>query len=302
MTTNKTLIDGTLTRVPLRCIVDHDEIKHRELDREWVSTLSKDIERNGLDNPLFVWNGGGDKGKQVELDNGKVVPATFLVAGCHRRAALRELFKRNAERYKELFPEGVPVIVSGGEVKDALARHLRENVQRRDMPAEQVLPVIRRMRDDYGMKQKEIAKSIGKSEAWVSQIFDIEETLGEEGAEEVSKGGVQLSEAREAARKVKAAKKAGKPTSAKEELQKVKAKASLRKAKGKVREDKRVSAKKVWARYIALPKMNLGAKLGIAEAAMGYLAGDEEYDLPAELSADVEAETKKSKKTDEDDE
>jgi ParB-like chromosome segregation protein Spo0J len=288
----KTFVEGTVTHVPLKAIIDHEEILHRPLDKEWVNELAKDIERNGLTVPLIVWNGGGKKGQQVELENGKIIPATFLIAGLHRRAAIRSILKANQPRYKELFPDGVPVHVLGGEEQDALAALLRENVQRKDMDMAQILPIISKMRDEYGMKQKDIAAKIGKSAAWVSQVFDIEEELGEEGSEELKKGGVSMSDAREAAGKVRKAKKAGKPVSAKDELQKAKAKKAALKAKGREREERRVSAKTVWKRYSALPKMNMGAKLTVAENALGYLAGDEEFDLPPELQADTEEEGK----------
>jgi ParB-like chromosome segregation protein Spo0J len=298
----KPFSEGTLTHVPLRCIVDHEEIKEtsRPLDREWVDDLSKDIERNGLDTPLLVWNGGA-KGKMVQLEGGKRIPASFLVAGGHRRAALKAILKRNQARYKELFPDGIPVNVRGGELQDVLGAQLRENVQRLDVPPEQVFPVLERLRKEFGLKQKEIAKLIGKSEAWVSQVFDIEETFGEEATDELKKGGFKLSHAREEARKLKAAKKLGKKVDPKAAIEKMRAKHKALKAKGRVREEKRVSAKKVWARYCALPKMNMGEKLGVAEAAIGYLAGDDEFDLPEELSEDVEVESKK-KKSDEDEE
>src|SRR5688572_3334327 len=297
---NKPFQEGTLTHVPLRCIVDHDEVKEtsRPLDKEWVGDLAKDIERNGLDTPLLVWN-GGKNGKMVELEGGKRIPASFLVAGAHRRAALRTILKSNQARYKELFPDGIPVFVRGGEIQEVLGAQLRENVQRKDPSPEQVFPVLQRLRKEFGMKQKEIAKLVGKSEGWVSQVFDIEETLGDEATDELKKGGLKLSHAREAARKVKEARKKGLKVSPKEAVEKMRARHKALKAKGRTREEKRVSAKKVWLRYCALPKMNLGEKLGIAEAAIGYLAGDEEFELPEELQQDVEVESKKKKSEDE---
>lgn len=301
MLTNKPFAEGTLTRVPLRCIVDHDDIKEtsRPLDKDWVVDLSRDIERNGLDTPLLVWN-GGSKGKMVQLEGGKKIPASFLVAGGHRRAALRALLKRNQNRYRELFPDGIPVIVRSGDMQDVLGAQLRENVQRKDMPAEQVFPVLKRLRKEFGLKQKDIAKLIGKSEGWVSQVLDIEETLGEEAVDDMKKSGLKLSHAREAARKLKEAKKQGKKVDGKAALAEMRERQRKLKEKGLTREEKRVSSKKVWSRYCSLPKMNLGAKLGIAEAALGYLAGDDEFELPEELQQDAEVESKKRKSDDDD--
>lgn len=293
---SKTYSEGTMTHIPLRLIVEHPQIIYRSLNEEWVEELSKNIEQVGLTVPLIVWNGGGDKGVRMQIgegDSAEKVAASFLVAGNHRKNALKSLFKRNAARFKELFPDGVPAVVIGGDLKDALTAQLRENVMREEMSPAQVFPVLKFLlkKEDKGgggMSQKEVAKAIGKSTAWVSQVLDIEEQLGEEGVEALEKKEVGLAAARDVASKVKKAKKEGKAVDAKEELKKVKEKVATRKAAGKAREAKRLSAKKLWERYLALPRMSMGESKAILEAALGYLAGDDNSELPEELTAESE--------------
>lgn len=287
--------EGTLTHIPLRLIVDHEEIPYRTLNEEWVGELSKNIEQVGLTVPLLVWNGGGEKGQRMVVgENNEKYPASFLVAGNHRRAALKAFFKRNGAGFKEKFPNGIMCVVLGGEIKDVLTAQLRENVMREDMSPEQVFPVLKQLlkkeaKGGCGMSQKEVAVAIGKSPGWVSQILTIEEELGDEAVEALKKKELGLAETRAVASKVKKAKKAGKDIDPKAELKAAKEKAAKRKAAGKTREAKRVSAKVLWKRYIALPKMGMGALKALAEQALGYLAGEEEYQtLPDELSADSE--------------
>lgn len=289
--------EGTMTYIPLRLIVDHEEIPYRDLNTEWVGELATNIAQVGLTVPLIVWNGGGEKGQRMVVgENEEKYPASFLVAGNHRRAALKAFFKADAAGFKEKFPNGVPCIVIGGEMKDVLTAQLRENVMREEMSPEQVFPVVKRLlkkeaKGGCGMSQKEVAKAIGKSTAWVSQILTIEEELGEEAIEALKKKELGLAETRDVAAKVKKAKKAGKDVDPKAEMKAAKEKAAKRKAAGKTREAKRVSAKTIWKRYISLPKMGMGALKAIAEHALGYLAGDEEYQtLPDELAADTEEE------------
>lgn len=294
--TPRTFVEGTITHIPLKSIVDHPDIIYRSLNEDHVKTLANNIEQVGLNVPLIVWNGGGEKGAQMvvgEGDDEKKMPASFLVAGAHRRAALKSVLKKNLAKYKELFPNGIPVIVTGGELKDVMTAQLRENVMREDMSPEQIFPVLQFLlkkadKGGGGMKQSEVAKAIGKSPGWVSQVLDVEEQLGEEGVKALENKEIGLSAARNLAKEVKTKKKAGEAVDPKEELKKAKAKVADRKAQGQQRAEKRVTPKTAWKRYNALPKMGMGAKLTILEGTLAYLAGIEEAELPDEMKADVE--------------
>ena len=263
-------------------------IKNRKIDEDHVAQLSKSIEESGLDVPLIVWN-GGQPGKLVEV-RGKKVEYNVVVAGFHRRRALLTLLERNPKRFKELFPNGIPVVVKGGSLADALATTVRENIARKNCEAKELLPLMKDLRDVHNWSQKVIAKSVGVSEATVSQIFKIEEVLGEEATDEVLKKGVSITDA------VKAADKVRKGKATKEEaVAEVKAKTQSKQDSGRERAEKRVSVKTIWAITKVLPKMNQGLKIILLERALQYLAGETDT-LPREYRVDVSKLAKASDK------
>lgn len=273
---------GELVRIPLSRILVHDDLPNaRPIDKDWVRDLSANIERDGLDTPIVVWNGGGD-GELAELKGGKVVPGSFLVAGFHRVEAIKALKRRNEARYAELFSEGIPAIVRAGDIKDVLLAQLRENITRKDMDQSEVLTALQKLRDEHKMKQKVLARELGKSEAWISSIFDIEENLGEEGVEAVKKKEVTLRGAIKAAKDVKAAKKAGKAVDKGEVLAKAKAKAAKSK-NGK--SERRLSAVKLLERYRKMPKASLATRVEVLTETLEYLAGESEA-IPSALDVD----------------
>lgn len=259
-------------RVKLEHIVDFPEIKNREIDKEFVAELAASIEKNGLDTPLFVWDGGEEYPK-VEI-NRVEVDSNFLVAGFHRRAAIRVLRKTNAGRFNELFGEGIPVKRFSGSLQDMLLLQLRENVSRNNPTAEELLPQMIRLREEFSMRNKTIAASIGRSESFVTQIFSIEKELGDEGVKEVLKGGMKVKDALKAAAKVKSERAAGKTPNVGAIIKKATKHAAERAESGGDREEKRTSFKKLYEAYKALPEMDDEEKLKIAEGLMAYVAGD----------------------------
>ena len=114
------------------------------------------------------------------------------------------------------------------------------------------------------------------------------EELGEEGEEDVKKGKITTRDAMAAAEDIKRARKAGKVVEPKAALAKARAKGAIKAAKGKKKADRRVGSAEVYRRYSALPRMNTGAKLLVAEGALEYLAGVTD-DLPKELAANTGA-------------
>lgn len=280
--------DGAERRfVPLELITNHPDLAktYRKLDKEWAADLSTDIEENGLDTPLIVWNEDGDT--QVKIA-GELHPASFLVAGLHRREGLRYFHARNEKGFAKMFPDGVPVTFKTGDIAEALAAQLRENVKRKDMTPAQIFPVLERLRDEFDMKKKDIAAKIGMSTSWVTEMFNVSENLGEEGVEAITKKGVTLSDARKAAKKMKKAKKAGKSLSVKEVLKKGKLKASKKKKKGRVRADRKLGAKTLYKNFLSLPKMKLVTQIEVLTGALAYLAGEEEE--PPDQLVEVEDE------------
>jgi len=284
--------DGSLQHVHIaRIIKDEEKVKYRSLDRKWAAELQADIEKNGLDVPLLVWNGAEESGGAlIDLGNGKKVPATILVAGLHRLHALKALRKSNESRYTELFPDGIPVYVRSGTLVDVLSAQLRENVQRKDITPEEILPILTRLRDEHGLKNVAIAKRIGKSTSWVSQMMAIPDELGEEAMSEVQRGGIDVRAARKVATEVRKGRKAGKQVSPKEAVIAARERTIKRKATGKQRSDKRLSAKRLWELYENLPRLSTSLRVSILEGCLQYLA-DATSALPGEITVLVARET-----------
>lgn len=294
----KTKVDGVkraATFLPLELIVDFPDMGQRELNKEWAAELKESIRANGLDTPLFVWTGGEE---HPEMKVGaKTHPSSFLVAGLHRRAALRALRKEDPTRFEKLFPNGVPVRKFDGSLKDMLTLQLRENVDRKDPTAEELLPKMIRLRDEFKMSGKDIAKRIGRSPSFVSEIFSIEDELGEEGVKEVVSGKVTAKHALRAAKNLKAARKAGKNADVKGEVEKAKAASAAQRARGGERELKRASFKKLYGIYKSLPSMEDSKMFRILEGLCDYVYGERDT-YPKELKVDA---SKKSKTDEEDD-
>lgn len=274
--------DDDVVHLPLKVLVNHPQMVYRGVNKEWAETLSKSIEDSGLDTPLTVWN-GGSRDSMMKLGT-ETLPASFLIAGAHRREALRMLFRKNPSRFKQLFPIGIPCVVKGGSIADAMMVQLRENLTKREITSQEVLPVMKELRDTHGLKGKEIAEKIGKSPAWVSMIYSIEENVGEEGMEALKESSITLNAAKKVADKIKAAKKEGKAVSAKkvleEEVEKIKTK-----RQGAKRARKRVGLGTLWKRYNALPNLSKGTKIEILEGVIKYVL-EETDDLPEALEVE----------------
>lgn len=264
--------------IPLEHIVNHKELPNRKLDKAHAEELFHSIRRSGLDTPLIVW--GGDKeGVKMKLSSG-VVPASFLIAGAHRRAALQRLQDEEPARFKELFADGIRCVRRICSLEEALFIQLRENVARKNPEPETILPIMQHL-EGLGLKHNVIAARIGKSTGWVSQIFDITKNLGEEGVEVVKEGGASMRELRKAAQDVKKGK-----SDAKTAVAKLKEKVAKKKASGKQRAEKKVSLKVLFNRYTLLPKgkFSAGSKLQMLEGICEYIIGESD-EIPEALTA-----------------
>ena len=261
---------GELRFVPLDNLVTHPEIHNREIRKDHVEFLKESIMRepHGLDTPLLIWN-GGDPAMEVELANKKKIPATFIIGGGHRQKALRAFRKEDKEAFEKKFPKGIPCHMIQGDLKDALAAQLRENAARENPTGEEILPFVTRLKDEFKMKNTKIAKAVGRSDAWVSEVLDIGKHLGSDATQKVIKGEIGLSDAVAAAKKVKKGKK-----SKEDAISDAEEKTKKKKKKGSKKADKRVGLKALFARYKALPALKLGQKLQVIEAAVEYAVGD----------------------------
>lgn len=279
--------EGDLQHVPLDHLVDHDELEYRHIKPDHVAELKASLRRSGLDTPLSAWN-GGDPEIRMEFDGVKgVFPASFLVAGQHRREALRELAKEEATWFAKTFPNGIPVIMRTGDLKDTLLAQIRENAARDNPEPHEILPQVKRLQESFGMKASEIAKGVGRSKTWISRVLDIENVLGPKALKKVIAGEIGFSDAIEAAAQTKRDEKSGKTVDKVGTVKQLVQKGKIKKKANKKRAAKRMGAKAVYAAYNALPNLVIGKKLKIAEAALEYLAGESE-ELPSQLQPEEE--------------
>jgi len=280
---------GAITMVPLDHLLAHPDLKNRTIDKAHVADLYESIKQDGLDTPLASWDGGAPD-KKMKISDSETVPANFLIAGFHRREALKRLRKENPDRFNELFPSGaIPVTRRTGALVEMICLQLRENVAHLQPDASTLFPQITRLKEEFKMKNVAIAKKIGKSESWVSRMLTVSAELGDEGAELVKAGDASLSDVQEVAEAKKRAAKTGTKFDTKAALAKVKSKTAAKKSAGNDRAEKRASVKTLHGRYKALPASTpMGAKYRILESVLNYLAGESD-DLPPELQKDPEA-------------
>lgn len=83
---------------------------------------------------------------------------TYTVIAGHRRLAAAQVLKT---------PD-IPAMVADLKGEEALAA-LIENVQREDLTPVQEAKALERLREDFGMTQKEAARRLGKSERWARE-------------------------------------------------------------------------------------------------------------------------------------
>jgi len=264
-----------ITFVDISNIVSHDDLPYRTIDPKHATELAKDISINGLDIPLGTWGGGEDQ--VIDKAGGKTFKPHYLVAGGHRLEALKALKKQTPKKFARLFPNGIPVIHRLGSLEDMLSLALRENIQRKKMSPDEVLPYLEQLIAS-GMTQAQIGKTVGRHETWVSQMVTIQTQLPDDVVEDVKKGKVSMKDAREISSDAKRKRKAGEDVSdedIREKADAAKAKTETQKAAGKSRADKTLTAKylktKLDAHFNSGVKLSVTRKLELCTQVIEYL-------------------------------
>jgi ParB family transcriptional regulator, chromosome partitioning protein len=138
----------TARTVPIELLRPSPFQPRRSFDEEDLEALTASIRARGVMQPLLV-RGGGDGGGQFEI-----------VAGERRwraaqRAGLHEL----------------PVIVLQLSDREALEVALVENVQRQDLSPLEEAEGYRRLIDEFGHTQEELASTLGKSRSHLANLL-----------------------------------------------------------------------------------------------------------------------------------
>lgn len=139
-------LDGSTTEIPIEAIVPNARQPRTQFNEEALADLSASIREVGIVQPLIVRPSGEGKYE--------------LIAGERRwRAA------------KLAGLASVPVVVRSASEQRSLEMALVENLQREDISAIEAARAYRRLADEFGLKQDDIADRVGKSRTAVANLL-----------------------------------------------------------------------------------------------------------------------------------
>jgi hypothetical protein len=138
--------------VPIDQILEHPSIRnHRDLNATKVAHYQDDIKRNGLLEPLVVW-----ERRHREY---------YLVGGFHRLAAIRRIRAENAGWY-----DRIDVRVVAGDLDEIRALNLKLNADRLDARISDYFDTILYLANANWSNER-IASFLDKSPGWVEDIL-----------------------------------------------------------------------------------------------------------------------------------
>lgn len=117
----------------------------RHFDEEQIQELADSIRENGLMQPLVVRRMNG---------------SYELIAGERRLRAMRHLGRKE-----------VMVVIQDASDVEVAKLTLIENLQREDLSPIEIAEQFRKLQTEFGMKQEEIARSVGKSRVVVTNMM-----------------------------------------------------------------------------------------------------------------------------------
>lgn len=137
--------------VSFNSIKVHPDVRnHRALDRRKVAHYQEDILKNGLLEPLIVW----------EKRHGEY----FLVGGFHRIAAIGAIRGENPGYF-----DRVDVRVVAGEIEEIRALNLKLNADRLDTKITDYFEVVVYL-NNANWSRERIADFLDRSESWIAEI------------------------------------------------------------------------------------------------------------------------------------
>lgn len=126
------------------------------VDGNLINELAESIARQGVLYPLVVWRTKSEDGKEVNV----------VVDGGRRLRAIAKLVETKKSKGVE---KAVPVrFVDAKNLKEARIKALTGNIQRVNLNSYEVAKEMIELKN-AGMQQQQIAKQLGKSQAWVSR-------------------------------------------------------------------------------------------------------------------------------------
>ena len=113
-----------------------------------INELAKSIEENGLINPILVKKIAGGKYE--------------VIAGHRRFEAVKRLRLPQIE---------CNITESDLSEKDIVLQQIAENIQRKDMSAQELVDCFDDLKHRFGIKQNQIARIFNKSDTWVTNQY-----------------------------------------------------------------------------------------------------------------------------------
>lgn len=143
--------EGGFREVPVARITPNPHQPRRHFTEEQLLELESSVRENGLLQPLVVRPASPAAPKGAEWE---------LVAGERRWRVVRRL------GWSE-----VPVVVREIDDRTLLVLAIVENVQRADLSPLEEAEAYRRLIDDFGYTQREVAESVGRERATVTNLL-----------------------------------------------------------------------------------------------------------------------------------
>lgn len=159
-----------LMDLEMAMVVPTEAQPRQSFKEDTIKELAESIEKNGLLQPIVV----------RPMDGGKYQ----IIAG-----------ERRYRAFKKLGRTMIPAIVRDYEDEEVDKLQLVENVQREDLnPYDEAIAYLK-LKEKYGLKQDDIAKAVGKSRPYISNMTRLL-SLEDEILEMLKKGEITVSHAK----------------------------------------------------------------------------------------------------------
>ena len=159
-----------LMDIDMAMVVPTEAQPRQSFKEDTIKELAESIEKNGLLQPIVV----------RPMDGGKYQ----IIAG-----------ERRYRAFKKLGRTMIPAIVRDYEDEEVDKLQLVENVQREDLnPYDEAIAYLK-LKEKYGLKQDDIAKAVGKSRPYISNMTRLL-SLEEEILEMLKNGEITVSHAK----------------------------------------------------------------------------------------------------------
>lgn len=159
-----------LMDIDMAMVVPTEAQPRQSFKEDTIKELAESIEKNGLLQPIVV----------RPMEKGKYQ----IIAGERRYRAFKKLGKTM-----------IPAIVRDYEDEEVDKLQLVENVQREDLnPYDEAIAYLK-LKEKYGLKQDDIAKAVGKSRPYISNMTRLL-SLEDEILEMLKKGEITVSHAK----------------------------------------------------------------------------------------------------------